>query len=124
MASNNEILEKLLSIENTLKGLIEVNARLSQEIIHIKTDGKNAPGLETKVFNTGATATEKKSTGINIKTVGDKLQFSGNTYNYRGVFGENEGSWNKDLKVWETPLSKLDDIKSIFDDKEVKYTVI
>lgn len=119
-----KIESKLESIQKTMDGLIQINARLTQEIIHIK-NGQGGGVPETRVFNSAVNTAAKPvvNNSIIIKVDGDDLLISGNTYKYRGIFGEHGGKWDKDNKRWKVDSSKKDDIVASFDEKEIKYTV-
>ena len=118
--SESKICSRLDSMESLIKGLLEINARLTQEIIHVKSNASGSTSGFTGI--SGNTVSDKKTTGIIIKTQGNILKFSGNTYNHRSIFGENEGTWNKEEKLWETPLSKKEAIINAFNEKEIEHT--
>ena len=119
-SSELKICSRLDSLESMFKGLLEINARLTQEIIHIKSNSSGSTSGFTGI--SGNTAVEKKTTGIIIKTQGNILKFSGNTYNHRAIFGENDGTWNKEEKLWEAPISKKEAIINTFIEKEIEHT--
>lgn len=122
MGDNNLItvvLERISSIEVLLKGLIEINARLTQEIIHLKTGGTSS-GLENRSFTTSV---EPKKSGIVININGEIMKFSGNTYKYRSIFGENGGSWNTSEKVWQVPTANKDTILENFRENNIEHEV-
>lgn len=134
MASDDKVLERILVMEKKLisenkemktqlQGLIEVNARFAQEIIAIKNGSQGTingfGGKDAIVTETAP----KKSNKVILEINNDELMISGNTYAYRGIFGENGARWNKSEKNWIVDSQKLESIKEALVAKEVEFEV-
>jgi hypothetical protein len=119
----DNITNELKGIKEQLQGLIEINARFAQEIIALKQGTVAGNGFNgTSTIATSSTKKPKIS-GVLLTCGTEKIKVSGNTYDHRGIFFENGGSWNKAEKVWEVPIDSKDSIVDELKAKEIEVTV-
>ncbi len=90
----SEITAELKKMSEKIQGLVEVNARLTHELIHIKSGAQSSP-------TNNLIQTPNKTNKVVLTVDGDITKIGGNTFNHRSIFRDNGGSWNGVEKVWE-----------------------
>lgn len=97
-----KLVSEIRSLKKELQGLVEINSRLTKEIINIKS---NKP-ITTDV------AEKTNSLVVHIDT--ECVKIYGNTYQHRNIFNSLGGSWDGNNKHWvlkhehkDTLLEKL-----------------
>lgn len=118
--NNNILLQNINNINQKLIGLIEINARLTQEIVILKSDGTNNISPD-RSFNVGNSDTKPK--GVIITVDEDIIKVSGNTYKHRTIFAEHGGTWKGEHKHWEIHIDKKDELIDTLKEKDIEHIV-
>ena len=105
---SDKIIEYIKKMDAKLDGLVEINARLAQEIIHLKSN--TDVGTTQRTFNTGSTSAKPKQTGLVVTVDEDSIKVSGNTYNHRDIFRIHGGNWIKEHSHWEIHVDNKEDL--------------
>ncbi len=128
-----ELIEKNIketnsNISNHIKSLLEIQ----NELVHNKL-GTVVPQVceksasTTQVIKKSTYPSDKKKTSIVVNCEGNKIYFSGNTFQYRETLKRKFGAfWDGNTKTWSTNLSPndLERIKSTLDTEKISYDVI
>lgn len=111
------IVNKLKEIEQKLTGLVEINARLTKEIINIKNNN-----TETNNF-VAQNEPPTKPTNVVVHIDLENIKIYGNTYKHRSLFNNLGGSWNGTHKHWELIHDKKDNLLEVLESESVEYEV-
>lgn len=107
------LVSEIRSLKNELKGLIEINSRLTKEIISIKgTPPQSQP-----------TTPRQQTTNITIHIDTENLKIYGNTYKHRGIFSGLGGSWDGNNKHWVLDHDQKDPLMEKLNENLVEFEV-
>ena len=108
---------RLDTLEDKLQGLIEINNRLVHENINLRSP----PHIERKSNVDNTSTDDLVSNKIIIEKHGNGIKVHGKTYNYRSIFRDNGGSWNKGLQAWIFPLDVKETLIGVLNENSIEF---
>ena len=113
--------DKLTNLDAKLRGLVEVNSRLAQEIIAIKENRKCDNGFDS---NTEIKTIKESKKIFKIEENKDDIIVSGSTYSHRSFIKELGGSWNSSDKSWVLKSENKDELMKYLVRNNVEYKLV
>ena len=98
-----ELKEEITEIRKQLKCLIEINARLTHELVLLKGGGIISNGTNVEVLGKNLdikTEATPKPTGIQFIDEENIVFLKGKTYSYKDTIKSYGGKWNPEKRMW------------------------
>ena len=116
---NDRLIDMVDGLQKKLQGLVEINARLSLEIVNIKNPG-GPPDASASVRGNQSESGEK-SEKVFIEVLGDIVSIKGKTYDRRHIFHQLGGSWNSEKKYWQVCSTRYTELLRLLDNAKTEY---
>lgn len=113
------IIQCLDRIEEKLQGYVEINAKLTYELILLKGGGTTSSSTST---TESYSLNSKPKSDLSLNVIDEIICITGKkTYDLRHIFKSNGGMWSKENSRWEVSIDNKDDLLKELDETNIKY---